>query len=327
MVNKQDKVEKKSLRIDFVDFWQGFNKTDNFLFAVLSRNYELEIGPEPDLVFFSCYGVDYLKYNCTRVFYTAENMRPDFLAADYALTFDFLDDPRHYRLPLYAFYLHQRPGLSRSLTKTRSRDEARAIWRQKTKFCCMVVSNGLSKKRLNFFHTLSAYKTVDSGGRYMNNVGGPVADKLEFIRDYRFVISFENSSFPGYTTEKILDPLGVDSIPVYWGNPRVGEDFNKATYINYDDFGSDEKVIEEIIRLDNDEDAALQKLIGPKFSNGILPSCIREENVERFLDSIVGELGHKVPVARTYKRQIHALKRRGDIAIHYLNKIVGRNFR
>ena len=72
---------------------------------------------------------------------------------------------------------------------------------------------------MDFFVKLSKYKQVDSGGRTLNNIGGPVEDKMEFIKDYRFVISFENAEYPGYTTEKIIQPMFVDSIPIYWGNP------------------------------------------------------------------------------------------------------------
>ena len=78
---------------------------------------------------------------------------------------------------------------------------------------------------------MSSKEKVDSGGKFLNNVGGPVTDKLSFIKDYKFVISFENSSYPGYTTEKILEPMLVNSIPVYWGNPLVYNDFNYRTYI------------------------------------------------------------------------------------------------
>ena len=36
----------------------------------------------------------------------------------------------------------------------------------------------------------------------------------------------------GYTTEKIFEPMIAQSIPIYWGNPRIGEDFNEKSFIN-----------------------------------------------------------------------------------------------
>lgn len=75
------------------------------------------------------------------------------------------------------------------------------------KFCSFVVSNSQFSDplRKRFFERLCKYKKVDSGGRYLNNIGGPVRDKLAFCRGYKFNIAFENSSVDGYTTEKIME--------------------------------------------------------------------------------------------------------------------------
>ena len=83
----------------------------------------------------------------------------------------------------------------------------------------------------------------------LNNVGGPVADKLAFISEYKFVIAFENSSYPGYTTEKILDPFLVCSIPVYWGNPLIENDFNKMAFLNYFDFDSESDLHQKMLEI------------------------------------------------------------------------------
>ena len=55
---------------------------------------------------------------------------------------------------------------------------------------------------------------------------------MDFIKDYKFVISFENSSYPGYTTQKLIEPMLVNSSPIYWGNKSVGKDFNTKSFIN-----------------------------------------------------------------------------------------------
>jgi hypothetical protein len=41
---------------------------------------------------------------------------------------------------------------------------------------------------------------------------------------------------------------------VYWGNPNIHLDFNSDCFINWWEFGSDEKTIEKIIQVDNDKD-------------------------------------------------------------------------
>ena len=75
------------------------------------------------------------------------------------------------------------------------------------------------ERRERFFEKLSRYKRVDSGGGALNNVGGPVADKLGFIANYKFTIAFENRSRPGYVTEKIFEPLQAGGVPDLLGPP------------------------------------------------------------------------------------------------------------
>lgn len=47
------------------------------------------------------------------------------------------------------------------------------------KFCSFVVSNGFNcdKEREIFFKLLNTYKKIDSGGRFLNNIGYRVYDK------------------------------------------------------------------------------------------------------------------------------------------------------
>jgi hypothetical protein len=74
------------------------------------------------------------------------------------------------------------------------------------------VSNASGKVRNRFYNELSKYKQIASGGKVYNNVGYRVPDKLAFIQDYKFCISFENRSYPGYTTEKIVEAFFANTI-------------------------------------------------------------------------------------------------------------------
>ena len=314
------------LKINFSDFWPAFEKENNFFYHLLSRHFEVSISEDPDILFFSCYGKDYLKFDCIRIFYSSENMRPDFTGCDFAMSFDYLKDPRHLRLPLYGLYIEQRGSMNKLLT-CMTRDEALVTWRKKTKFCCMVVSNSHSRKRIDFFKKLSDYRQVDSGGRFLNNVGGPVANKEEFIDNYKFVIAFENSSHPGYTTEKILDPFSVRSIPVYWGNPLVGNDFNGKGFLNYDSYENEEALIRHMLEIEANEEMAVSMLMEPVFPGNRIPEHIEEGRVLKFLRGIIEARDVAKPVARTSKRIIHAAKRKGDVVDHYIKKLFKQNFR
>lgn len=48
---------------------------------------------------------------------------------------------------------------------------------------------------------------------------GECADKLATISNYKFALCFENGSYPGYITEKIIDCFVAGVIPVYRGAP------------------------------------------------------------------------------------------------------------
>ena len=307
------------IKIKFVDFWFGFDPYNNFFFKLISTKFRIEFSDNPDILIFSCFGFEYLKYNCIKVFYSAENVRPDFTGCDYAITFDYNNHPCHFRLPLYALYIDQIGDIDK-LLETKTRQEALKIWRNKKKFCCMVVSNAASQKRLDFFKILSKYKHVDSGGKVMNNVGGPVKDKMDFIKDYRFVISFENSSYPGYTTEKIIEPLIADCIPLYWGDPLISKDFNADCFLNLDQAKSFKKLIEEIIAIDSDEEKAVDMLTEQKFSNGIIPEHINGEKLIQFYEKIIVESAGKTPVSKTGKRYFHLYKVKMR---YYTNRIKG----
>lgn len=251
----------KTIKVKFVDFWKGFDPCNNFLLDILKQRYHIELSESPDYLIFSVFGFTNLNYErCVKIFYTGENLTPDFNICDYAIGFDYLSfGDRYIRLPLYAVY-----GIEK-LASPKVIDKEKVL---KRKFCSYVVSNNIgAPERNRFFHLLSEYKKVDSGGRWENNVGGPVPDKLDFIKDYKFNIAFENSMYDGYTTEKIMEPMLVNSLPIYWGNRLINRDFNPASFINVSNFPSLEAAVEHIVMLDNNDDMYLSILSEPWFND------------------------------------------------------------
>ena len=251
----------KTIKVKFVDFWKGFDPRNNFLMDILKQRYHIELSESPDYLIFSVFGFTNLNYErCVKIFYTGENLTPDFNICDYARGFDYLSfGDRYMRLPLYAVY-----GIEK-LASPKVIDKEKVL---KRKFCSYVVSNNIgAPERSRFFHLLSEYKKVDSGGRWENNVGGPVPNKLDFIKDYKFNIAFENSMYDGYTTEKIMEPMLVNSLPIYWGNRLINKDFNPASFINVSDFPSLEAAVEHIVMLDNNDDMYLSILSKPWFND------------------------------------------------------------
>ena len=168
----------------------------------------------------------------------------------------------------------------------------------------MLVSNPNAKFRIDFFRKLSEYKKVDSGGKVENNIGYRVKDRFEFVKQYKFTLAFENTSYPGYTTEKIVQPVKAGSIPIYWGNPLVYLEFNPKSFINVMNFKSPEQAIEYIAKVDNDTDLYRQILEEP-FFYGNRPNEYYDENrILNFFDMIVN-LSNYTPVAQTWKRKLY----------------------
>jgi hypothetical protein len=238
---------KPRIKLAFCDFWAKFNPANNYFTRLLSKHFDVQLSDDPDFLIFSCFGRQHRNFRCTRIYYTGENTRPDFRHCDYALTFDHSDNPRHFRLPLYGMC-----GDPLDLIKPPDFDLARVL-EEKTRFCNFVYSNPLCPTRNRFFHELSKYKQVDAGGRLFNNIGGPIADKFALLRQSKFTIAFENESQSGYTTEKLSEPMHANSLPIYWGNPEVGRDFNPRSFINAHVWPNLQAVIDHIIEVDRND--------------------------------------------------------------------------
>lgn len=294
------------LKINFIDFWPQLDIKNNYFYNILSTKYNVVIEDKnPDVIFFSVFGEEHLNFTCKRIFYTGESIVPDFSSCDFAFSFDFLNHKKHYRLPLYSIYYEHFE--SRNMLSNIDVDFAKK-WLEKTKFCCMVVSNPKAKERIGFFKKLSTYQLVDSGGKVLNNVGGPVDDKLDFIKDYKFVISFENEMNDGYTTEKILEPIIENCIPIYWGNKFVEKDFNANRFLNYHNFASEEDLIAKILYLKDNPKEAIKMISAPMLSSDRISFEKEKENVLHCLESVINS--HKKPLAKTLKGYIYKNRKR-----------------
>lgn len=275
-------MEKRRLKIAFTDFWDNFDEKDNFFVRLLSERYELEISPKPDYLFYSVFGSRHLAFDCVKIFYTGENQTPDFNLCDYALGFEHLDlGDRYFRLPNWYLYEKDTALMEHKHLKSFSEREG---------FCGFVYSNNnASPERNLFFDKLSAYRPVSSGGRFRNNVGGPVADKQAFLQGFRFSIAFENCSHPGYSTEKIVQAFAAGTIPIYWGDPRIAETFNREAFVNCHDYGSWDEVVQAVEDLDNDPQKKLAMLQAPALIGPEVSRASVLDALNAFLDAIFAQ--------------------------------------
>ena len=286
----------KKIRIDFCDIGSNINKTKIFLYEVLAERFELELCDHPDFLVYSCDGDSHQLYSGVKIFFSGESDLPDYRQCDYSAGSIKLNDPRHLEMPFYLIY-----GDANEITK--KNDNPEKILAAKTKFCSFVIAGYSPRKngnRVEFFRKLSRYKTVDSGGRAFNNIGGPIPfgsrNKIEFLRQYKFNIAFENRSLPGYTTEKIYEPMVGRSLPIYWGDPTINDHFNPRSFLNRADFASDEALIEKIIELDNNDDKYLEYMCQPYLHDDRPNQFFSHERILDFFEKVFSK--KIMPVAR-----------------------------
>ncbi|GBF23226.1 alpha(1,3/1,4) fucosyltransferase [Candidatus Gastranaerophilus sp. (ex Termes propinquus)] len=285
---------KKTIKINLVDSYDTIE--DKFLFHFLGEHYNFLVSEEPDFLFYSCVGEEFKKYkNCVKIFYTGENAVPNFNECDYAIGFDHIVfEDRYLRFP-YGF-----EAVSSELNNMCDITKTLAV----RKFCNFVYSNSSygegAKLRQEFCKKLMKYKAVDCPGKVLNNMENAInprrdgnwsSGKIDFLKNYKFTIAFENTSSIGYTTEKLCQPLQARSVPIYWGNPEAARDFNPRAFINCHEYESLDKVIEKVIELDRDDEKYLEMLMQPPLNPGF-EEKFSKETVANFLVNIV-EKGNK----------------------------------
>ena len=290
---------KKHIKIKFVDFTPNFDPQKATIWKRLWDWYDVELSDHPDWLVYSVFGEEHLAYNdCVKIYWTGENQAPDFNFCDYAIGIDQLSfGDRYLYFPLWLCYTKD---VDRMLIKHSDIDLS-----TKPDFCSFVYSNSNSSPhREEFFNALSNYKEVHSGGKFHNNIGGFVADKWVFEHSHKFSIAFENASHDGYTTEKLIQSFAAQTVPIYWGDPRVAETFNPDSFINCYDFPNWDAVVQRVKEIDHDDALWLKMVQTPALRN---PKMVDEAMQQ--LDTFLRHIFDQEPsAAKRYSRDYWTLK-------------------
>ena len=328
-------MKKPQIKMRVVNWWIPDNEKnfyDNFFVQILSKKYDIVYSEKPDFLLFSQIDnyemkTHFFDYDCVRIFFTGENVRTDFNVADYGIDFDYMEfGDRHLHLPLFALGNIEQ---NRALNKREN-------------FCAYIVTNGGEKNnvllRELFFDKLSKYKKVDSGGRHRNNIGYFVEDKHKWLQNYKFNLCFENSSYPGYLTEKLFDAYNAGCVPIYWGDTSLRVGFadnaggggfdisdpecidmrvpeiplhlieykiNPKAFINAHNFPNLNALLEEVKRIDNDDKAYEAMRNEPLFLDNFNPNEFYEKKIFEFFDYIFSQgadLAFRKRKGQTFKR-------------------------
>jgi len=246
--NKNETNSKKRVKLYSVDL---FNRAFHikWLEKRLEDKFIIEYNKDnPDYLIFNVFGRQHLnpKYkNAIKIAVLTENRIPDLNQVDYALGhahINYLD--RYFKYSIFLW------SISKAINQKREEVLKSPI---RKKFCAAVISKGFWKHfRTRFINELNKYKRVDMGGRFRNNIGGRVKNKINFLSSYKFSLAMENSNGDGYISEKIIQSYVAGTIPIYYGDYLIDEYINPKSFILIKGVKDIKPKIEYIKSIDND---------------------------------------------------------------------------
>ena len=246
------------LKIQFTDFWGGYDCNYNFWTIVLNNlniPYKV-VEDDSDILIGSCFGSNFLnKKSRKKIYWTGENwFRMDYKHQpinksildlfDHVYSFDYNNYPNHFRLPLYLVdTIESRVTSYNDSLRNKTKDQLHSEFKDR-KFCTFVQGNGNCKFRNDYFDSLNNISKVDSFGSLFNNTGQILnrEKKIEKTKEYKFSLAFENSEYDGYVSEKIIDAFKSDIIPIYWGGSKISSEFNDKSFIDVNQLGVERSI-------------------------------------------------------------------------------------
>jgi hypothetical protein len=133
------------------------------------------------------------------------------------------------------------------------------------------------------FLSLEKLVHVDSFGKLFNNspsgpMRGSELDKHMLMQEYKLIISMENSFFPGYNTEKVIQPYAAGCIPIYSGGLDTTI-FNQKSMIFAPNFKSLPELSSYIHNVIKSESLWHNILSEPLFINNSIPEQFYPEYI------------------------------------------------
>ena len=154
---------------------------------------------------------------------------------------------------------------------------------------CVIISNSRGKERTEFLNELEKHFNVCYAGGYKNNIGGALKPHYNtkeyhsFVNQFKFIISMENSREDTYITEKLINGLLSNIIPVYWGSNKVYDYINQYRFLNLKDIHNANEVIETMKFLKNNTSEWLKMV-----NTNIFPN--NENKLERTIENVASDI-------------------------------------
>jgi len=171
---------------------------------------------------------------------SAEAVMADFNVYDYSLGLLKGESERAIQIPAVDMFSNFCPNLyALSLQDAPVKREPRKVFPSSPKID-FIYSNGGAIWRRKIFEHFNQHYEIRSYGNFLNNQShearsswssGWREEKLNLHQQNDYSLALENTFANGYTTEKILTPLEVGTIPIYFGHPAIEEQINPETFL------------------------------------------------------------------------------------------------
>jgi hypothetical protein len=179
------------------------------------------------------------------LFQTAENLRHNHILCDYALSFDLaVGNANHHRYPYWMEMLdwsdegvigNTNPRFGCLLKPERLLQPLGTAFLKKARRAAIFASHQ-REPRATLIRELRKHMDVDGFGPVFDssvqNHSNSTFTKREVLKDYAFNLCPENTLYPGYYTEKIVEAFYADSLPLTWVDECVCVDFNPNAIVN-----------------------------------------------------------------------------------------------
>lgn len=191
-----------------------------------------------------------------RIWYTCENLRPPQQLFDGTISFDKTDlVAKNLFFPFFynSIDWFSNPEAKTNLVKPETLVEKRTIGKDRALKACSFASN-LAPNRQRLINVVNQVFPVDTYGK---SVGKFVASKADVANEYIFQICNENSLYPGYVTEKLIEAWNFGNIPIWSGSLESSLPINNNSIIDLTGMITNE-IHELLIGLDQSDIEELQ---------------------------------------------------------------------
>ena len=139
---------------------------------------------------------------------------------DLGIGFDFFEDKRYIRFPLWLMYMFA-PDATENDIRERCEYLRYPEIGYREKFAALVARADWNGMRGGLADKMARYGIVSYPSDYRHNDDSLLTeyndDKISYLKQFKFNICPENTNAMGYVTEKIFESIEAGCIPIYWG--------------------------------------------------------------------------------------------------------------